>query len=182
MLRVIAKGRFPEWYEKTIRNDGKLLSYYSKALVDGDLFKRINWDRASLNSLVLTKNELASTERRSQHTSDLRSHLKLSRAEVQKVVHGQGYTDSEAETNDLVKKIQLCFLKIGRDVMCKVPCDEGTQLHEYVKRIFGPASQKKDQISWIQNCATYGAPDDAIGGDPLSLFADSVEKITRMLK
>ena len=46
-VEALMAGRLPQWFEEQIRNDPKM-SYYAKALVDGDLFGQIQWDREKL--------------------------------------------------------------------------------------------------------------------------------------
>ena len=48
IVDAICAGQLPEWYEKEVRNGGPHLSYYAKALADGDYFKDIQWDRQLL--------------------------------------------------------------------------------------------------------------------------------------
>ena len=54
IVDAVCAGQLPEWYEKEVRNGGKHLSYYAKALADGDYFKDIQWDRQLLAQLQFT--------------------------------------------------------------------------------------------------------------------------------
>ena len=54
IVDAICAGQLPEWYEKEVRNGGDHLSYYAKALADGDHFKDIQWDRQRLAQLQFT--------------------------------------------------------------------------------------------------------------------------------
>eukprot|EP01084_Bolivina_argentea_P233180 392803_1 len=44
ILKALRKGNLSKWYERKIRNNGRPLSYYSKALIDGNWFRKIQWD------------------------------------------------------------------------------------------------------------------------------------------
>ena len=54
IVDAICAGQVPEWYEKEVRNGGDYLSYYAKALADGDYFKDIQWDRQLLAQVQFT--------------------------------------------------------------------------------------------------------------------------------
>ena len=44
VVQALYNYSLPQWYEAKIRNNGNPLSYYSKALIDGNLFGQIDWD------------------------------------------------------------------------------------------------------------------------------------------
>ena len=54
IVDAVCAGQLPEWYEKEVRNGGEHLSYYAKALADGNYFKDIQWDRQLLAQLQFT--------------------------------------------------------------------------------------------------------------------------------
>jgi hypothetical protein len=44
IVDALLQGSLTDWFDDRIRNSGAPLSYYSIALVDGDLLRAINWD------------------------------------------------------------------------------------------------------------------------------------------
>lgn len=69
LIQALCDDSLPQWYEAQIRNNGYPLSYYSKALIDNDLFEKINWD-----SVMCNKSE---TNTKSQDTLKLKSKVAL---------------------------------------------------------------------------------------------------------
>ena len=193
VLRAMAEGRLPEWFEeqvRVVRSDGQPLSYFCSGLVEADVFAQIDWDHEKLGQLRgdwgAGVGVTAVTEEARADDSQFKSHLKLSRTELRELVVDwyRGDLDAEAAVDRMVEALEAAFEKIGRDVAREVDFEgiEGSQIHDYVWKTFGPASTKAKQIWWIQNCGLCGAPDDLIRGEELFLMRDSVEKIVRLLK
>ena len=87
----MASGALPQWYESQIRNeDGQgPLSYYSKALIDGNYFEKIDWDMVTLGRLVGGTTDDVGSRTVSDKASGagaFKSHLKLARVDLETVV------------------------------------------------------------------------------------------------
>ena len=71
--------------------------------------------------------------------------------------------------NATVAQIRSAFLKV-HEVLQANPNLYPSQHLKYANAIFGKNAEKTQQIWWIQNCATCGAPDDIQNGREIHIF------------
>ncbi|CAD7963725.1 unnamed protein product [Amoebophrya sp. A120] len=186
---AILDNQLPELFQKKIENNGRPLSYYSKALIDGNAFSKIDWDRVVLHrlgsppasALILAKNSINS----SVNPADFKSHLRLPPAVLCNCVRESPH-ESQMVVEERAHNMEEVFRKMGVSVAREVPFwdkqYEGSRLHDYLASIFGPNATMQKQMWWLQNCGLCAAPDDVLRGEELCVAHDSVEKIVRLLK
>mmetsp|Transcript_2824 Transcript_2824/g.5855 ORF Transcript_2824/g.5855 Transcript_2824/m.5855 type:complete len:347 (-) Transcript_2824:266-1306(-) len=200
IVEALLKGRLPAWYEEKVRNDNRPLSFYSLALVEGNLFGQIDWDQTIHNALKAggQKSAVSASSSSSSSSSQkgeasgstpagastsserFKSHLKLSKTELRALVKKALGKEDER----MVERIERAFETVGRDVAAVIDFNKsrGSPTHDYVWKRFGPDSKKSDQEWWIENVGLWGGPDDVLKGEELHLARDPKEKIIRLLR